>query len=240
MRRFGFVLAAAVVVALCGCNEDKVTWGGQSAVQMNRKMMMKLDYLLYLPKEYGTVEKDWPLIVFLHGIGERGDDINKVKMHGPPKLIEEGREFEFIVVSPQCPGTAWWTNCNEKVMALIDDVCEKYNVDQSRIYLTGLSMGGYGTWSVACTYPERFAAIAPICGGGLPITAQSLKDVPVWAFHGAKDPVVPLSQSEGMVEAVKKVGGDARLTVYPEAEHDSWTVTYENDELYKWFLEHTK
>jgi predicted peptidase len=123
---------------------------------------------------------------------------------------------------------------------LLDEIVSKYAVDAQRVYLTGLSMGGYGTWDLACQYPERFAAIAPICGGGRRFMAMRLKDVPVWAFHGAKDPVVPLRESEEMVQAVKSIGGNAKLTVYPDALHDSWTATYSNQELYDWFLSQRK
>jgi predicted peptidase len=195
-------------------------------------------YLLYLPQEYGEKEQKWPLILFLHGAGERGDDLNKVKVHGPPKIVEGGKDLPFIIVSPQCPAGRWWSN--EVLINLLDDIESRYEVDTKRVYLTGLSMGGFGTWSLACSYPERFAAIAPICGGGEPILAGLLNDVPVWAFHGAKDELVPLRRSEEMVEVVKKSGGDVRLTVYPEAGHDSWTQTYENEKLYDWFLSHRR
>ena len=234
------MIIVAVMALLCGCNETGNVQLGQHPAKMARPVTMELDYLLYLPSDYGKVEKQWPLILFLHGIGERGHDVNRVKINGLPNFIDQGKEYPFIVVSPQCPGDSWWTNNNEKLIALIDDVCEKYDVDESRVYLTGLSMGGYGTWALACTYPERFAAIAPVCGGGLPVTAWSLKDVPVWAFHGAKDPLVPLSQSQDMVDEVNKIGGSAKLTVYPETGHDSWVQAYSEEELYKWFLEHKK
>ncbi len=128
----------------------------------------------------------------------------------------------------------------EVLTGLLDEIDEKYAVDSERIYLTGLSMGGYGTWSLACTYPDRFAAIAPVCGGGMPYIARNLKNVPIWAFHGAIDKVVPLKRSEEMVKAVKAAGGNAKLTVYPYADHDSWTVTYDNPKLYDWFLEHRR
>jgi predicted peptidase len=123
---------------------------------------------------------------------------------------------------------------------LLDDIVSRYNVDTERIYLTGLSMGGYGTWTLAAAYPQRFAAIAPICGGGERYMADKFKNVPVWAFHGAKDNVVPPVKSEEMVNAINARGGNARLTVYPDAAHDSWTATYDNPELYDWFLKHRK
>lgn len=213
----------------------------QQAVKMQRKVTLEMEYLLALPKDYDKdTTKAWPLMVFLHGAGERGSDINKVKVHGPAKLVEQGKEMPFIVVSPQCPEGQWWSNRGETVMALVDEIAEKYRVDPKRVYLTGLSMGGFGTWSIASTYPNRFAAIVPICGGGQPYLAGNLKSIPVWAFHGGKDPVVPVAESERMVEAVKKSGGNAKLTIYPEAQHDSWTETYNNPELYDWLLKQSK
>jgi predicted peptidase len=124
--------------------------------------------------------------------------------------------------------------------ALLDEVIANYAVDPDRTYLTGLSMGGYGTWSLAMTYPARFAAIAPICGGGIADWVSVLKDVAVWAFHGADDPLVPLDQGQRMVDALRACGGNVTFTVYPGVEHDSWTQTYENPELYDWLLQHTR
>jgi predicted peptidase len=201
---------------------------------------VRCQYLLYLPKDYGRTEKKWPLMLFLHGAGERGDNLDLVKKHGPPKLVERGKDFPFIIVSPQCPAGVWWPEKLDTLVALLDEITSKYAVDTGRVYLTGLSMGGFGTWSLACRHPGRFGAIAPICGGGMWFLADRLKAVPVWAFHGARDPVVPLNMSESMVEAVKRMGGDAKLTVYPEAQHDSWTATYDNPKLYEWFLSHRK
>jgi predicted peptidase len=126
------------------------------------------------------------------------------------------------------------------VIALLDEVQSKYKVDPDRVYLTGLSMGGFGTWETATQYPERFAAIVPICGGGRPYTVARLKNLPTWVFHGEKDNVVPIKRSEEMVDALKKAGGDVKFTRYPEAGHDSWTETYNNPELYDWFLKHTR
>lgn len=197
-------------------------------------------YLLFLPDGYGEKQQQWPLILFLHGAGERGDDLEKVKIHGPPKIVGDQKDFPFILVSPQCPEDGWWPEKLDVLISLLDDIESHYNVDAERVYLTGLSMGGFGTWHLACTYPERFAAIAPICGGCETFLADRLKDIPAWAFHGAKDKVVPLRRSREMVNAVRACGGDAKLTIYPEAEHDSWTVTYNNQKLYDWFLKHRK
>lgn len=227
------------------------------------------DYLLALPTGYdASSEKRWPLLLFLHGAGERGTDLWLVAKHGPPKLLHGGapapadetpdararREAatkalaeNFIVVSPQNPAGVWWAD--DGIGALLDEIMAKHNVDVSRVYLTGLSMGGYGTWSYAMKNPGRFAAIAPICGGGLYIDVlrasremkPALLGLGIWVFHGAKDPTVPLEESERMVAALKKAGvTDLQFTVYPEAKHDSWTETYANPELYAWLLKHQR
>ena len=199
----------------------------------------KANYLLYLPKRYGEdPQKKWPVILFLHGSGERGADINLVKLHGPPKVIEQGRELPFVVVSPQCPEGKWWDP--DVVVALLDEVVAKYNVDADRIYLTGLSMGGYGTWETAVNYPDRFAAIAPICGWGNRYRTPDIRHIPTWVFHGDKDQAVSVNESVEMVETLKRIGGNVRLTRYPDAGHDSWTATYEHRALYDWFLQHKR
>lgn len=213
----------------------------QTAVSFSETSGKKLalNYLLYLPKSYeADQDKKWPLLVFLHGAGERGDDLEKVKIHGPPKLAEAGKEFPFIIISPQCPKDSWWPW--EPVLELIDDAEKRYRIDPKRIYLTGLSMGGYGTWNFASQAPNRFAAIAPICGGGTPYLMKRLPHLPVWAFHGAKDGAVPLVESERMVAALKRAGNQkAKLTIYPEAGHDSWTEAYNTEALYDWLLSHS-
>jgi predicted peptidase len=208
--------------------------GQQKECDLDRTIKVKLKYLLYLPKDYDNKES-FPLLLFLHGIGERGDDPQVLKVYGPTKMIEAGQDLPFIVVSPVCPKDRWWEPL--ELSALLDEIVEKYKVDQDRIYVTGLSMGGFGTWSLAAFSPDRFAALVPICGGGDPTTARRIAHIPVWVFHGAKDPAVPLERSEKMVEALKKAGGIVKFTVYPEAGHDSWTQAYNDPELYKWLLQ---
>ena len=141
------------------------------------------------------------------------------------------------MVSPQSRRFGWNVDA---LIGLLDHVVSKYRVDPRRIYLTGLSMGGYGTWSLAARAPDRFAAIVPICGGGSPDNAEKLKNLPIWVFHGAKDRVVPVSRSEQMVEAIKAVGGNVKFTVYPDVAHDSWTETYNDPKLYEWLLKHKR
>ncbi|NOX53455.1 MAG: prolyl oligopeptidase family serine peptidase [Planctomycetes bacterium] len=214
--------------------DEAVPPGKQQAARLQTKIEVTLDYLLYVPPDYDKKEA-WPLVLFLHGAGERGKDLERVKRHGPPKLVEEGKNFPFLLVSPQCPPDHWWNPL--ELTALLDQVVAQYKVDEDRIYVTGLSMGGFGTWALATYTPERFAAIVPICGGGEVLTARRLVNLPIWVFHGAKDSVVPLRRSQEMVDAVNQAGGHARLTVYPEAGHDSWTETYNNPQLYRWLLE---
>ena len=199
-----------------------------------------LHYLIFLPEGYSK-EKKFPLMLFLHGAGERGDnDLPLVKKHGPPKLVESTRkDFPFILISPQCPKGSWWNS--EHLFKLLDEVESKYSVDKSQVYVTGLSMGGFGTWKMTAEQPKRFAAAIPICGGGDPKTAEKLVDLPIWVFHGDKDTAVKLEQSEKMVNAIKEAGGKSvKLTVYPGVGHDSWTETYNNKEVYEWLLSHKR
>jgi predicted peptidase len=201
----------------------------------------RLNYLLFLPEGYSEKSADrWPLILFLHGSGERGDDLNQVKRYGLPKRLETWPDCPFVVVSPQCPAESYWTFKLDALDALLDHVLKSYAVDPARVYLTGMSMGGLGTWLLAMIRPERFAALAPVCGRGNRTTACLIKDLPIWVFHGAKDETVPIGESERMVDALKACGADVRFTVYTDAGHDSWTETYDNSALYEWFLKHRK
>jgi predicted peptidase len=211
----------------------------QAAVQKE----VSLKYLMHVPNGYADTEQDWPLMLFLHGMGERGNDLDLLKLHGIPKVIEAGMDLPFLIASPQCPADTVWANKLDDLHALLEDIIANYRVARSRIYLTGLSMGGYGTWHLAAAHPELFAAIAPICGWmapfiGFPERVQILKDMPVWAFHGAKDEVILLERSQELVDVLIKHGGDVRFTIYPKAGHDSLTETYENPELYEWLLQH--
>lgn len=240
-----FSLLALLMISNCATTSRPVgKEGGQTSHRFRQKITrtVTLNYLLYLPADYKVGNKNYPLILFLHGAGERGDDLELVKIHGIPKIVEQQKDFPFIAISPQCPADRWWVDpwLLEALNGLLDEIVQNYRVDTNRIYLTGLSMGGFGTWALAIAHPERFAAIAPICGGGMPWMAYRIKDVPVWAFHGAQDPVVPLQRTEEMVDALKRLNAPVKLTVYPDAGHDSWSQTYSNPELYQWFLAHPK
>ena len=220
----------------------------QESIKINSVQKLEVNYLLYLPEGYNRKKNvNWPVILFLHGAGERGSDLNRVKVHGPPKLVEEGKGLPFIIVSPQCPKDKVWDT--GILTALLDHVCDKYRVDKARQYLTGLSMGGYGTGSLGIKECDRFAAIAPICGGGnfieiynaSGVKGAAMRTLGVWAFHGGRDNVVPLAESEKMIADLKKFGHpNPKLTVYREARHDSWTKSYDNPKLYEWFLKHAR
>jgi predicted peptidase len=196
-------------------------------------------YLVSVPEGYDADKtKKWPLILFLHGAGERGDDVEKVKVHGPMKEIQNGRKIPAVVIAPQCPEGQWWNM--ETLTALLDTAETKYRIDTDREYLTGLSMGGFGTWELAGLQPTRFAAIAPVCGGGNALLARRLMDIPMWVVHGDADPVVPVKESQSMVEAVEKAGGHPKFTVVKDGGHDVWTAFYADDAFYMWLFAQSK
>lgn len=194
-------------------------------------------YHLYIP-DIDKPEKGFPLLLFLHGAGERGNDIESVKIHGLNNMLKTLNPLPFIVISPQVPDGAWWDS--DILYALIDHTMATYPIDRNRIYVTGLSMGGYGTWDLITKYPERFAAAIPICGGGNWLSVDRAKNIPVWAFHGDADTVIPIDRSVEMVEALRQAGGDVKLTIYPDTGHNAWTPTYRNKEIYQWLMQHQR
>lgn len=210
----------------------------------------ELKYLLYLPPDYNkSSDKKWPLMLFLHGAGERGTHVNRVAIHGPMSLVKRGTNFPFIIVAPQCPEGEIWDN--EPLLQLLDRIESTYAVDTNRVYLTGLSMGGYGSWRLGLGYPERFAALAPVCGGANMIEVilgswekercKQMLQLPIWAFHGAKDDVVPPIESERVINSLKKIGHkNIKLTVYPQAKHDSWKDAYADPKFYEWLLKQSR
>jgi predicted esterase len=209
------------------------------AQQTIQKFVVEANYLLALPEHYDEdTTRQWPLLLFLHGSGESGHDIQKVKAHGPPQLAEQGKKFPFIVVSPQSEVPSGWDT--DVLYRLLQHIKKTYRADEQRVYLTGLSMGGFGTWALAMKHPEEFAAIAPVCGGGDTTDAWKLRNIPVWCFHGAKDNVVPPLSSENMVKAARRYNPSVKFTLYPNANHNSWDTTYNNDSLYEWMLAQTK
>ena len=200
---------------------------------------MELQKLVSFPKNYEKdSKKKWPLILFLHGIDERGKDINLIKLHGIPKVVESNKSFPFITLSPQCPLKFDWRDdtIQYEVISILEDFIKNNNVDKNRVYITGLSMGGYGTWGIISKRPEIFAAAIPICGGGNPEKALRIKDLPIWAFHGEDDSVIPVQETISMVEEINKINGNIKFTKYPNTNHNSWTKTYNNKDIYNWLL----
>jgi len=196
---------------------------------------------IYVPEDYNE-DVDLPLLIFLHGAGERGEDLDMLDIHGPPMRVKNGENFPFVIISPLCPKGSYWDDFDmqKSVKELIEKTKEDYAIDKNRIYMTGLSMGGFGTWAYAMNFPEELAAIAPICGGGKIWRTSRITDIPIWAFHGTDDAVVPYDYSTSLVDAVNEQGGNAKLTSYDNVGHLSWIEPYGTDSLYNWFLEHSK
>ena len=183
-------------------------------------------------------EENMPLIIQLHGAGEKGDgseeNLAKVDVHGFSKLLKTDIPQKCIVVMPQCPENSFWAARVESLVKFIEHLIDEFHADKTRVYLTGLSMGGYGTWYTAMARPDLFAAIAPVCGGGMAWNAGVL-DMPIWTFHGVDDPTVSVNQSDEMVEALKALNADVTYTRMDGVEHNAWDYAY-NEKLLDWLL----
>jgi len=216
-----------------------------------------LPYRLLKPLNYNPKEK-YPLVVFLHGAGERGDDNDKQLVHGVPEFLtpETRKDYPCFLIAPQCPdGKKWvevdWSAESHKqpkepsepmrlTLGLIDQMRKDYPIDGKRIYVTGLSMGGFGTWDVIARKPDLFAAAVPICGGADETTATKIVKIPIWAFHGAQDPAVKVSRTRHMIAALKKAGGEPKYTEYPDEGHASWVPAYKDAAMMKWLFAQKK
>ncbi len=227
-----FILTAVSACAVCGClsksdGHVKCTLDEPSVSDSVRH------YLQYLPPGYRVEQRRWPLVLFLHGAGEVGDEVELVKQQGLPQRVANGWCPPFVLVSPQTRTPPW---NSDDLIALFDQIQQDLDIDADRVYVTGLSLGGAGTWALAAAHPDRFAAAVPICGYGDPETAGQLRSLPIRVYHGGKDDAVPLVCSQEMVDAVSALNGNVQFTVYPEAEHDCWTQAYASAELYDWML----
>jgi predicted peptidase len=241
MKKIHFLLISLMLLGLSTSNSKAQTEpkpGIQSAGKFS--LTVTLDYLLYLPKDYDqNSSKRWPMILFLHGAGERGDNPKFVGIWGPAQIVQE-KDLPFIVLSPQCPSDKTWANLLLPVKELLDEIIINYRVDLSRIYVTGLSMGGYGTYLMMENYSKYFAAYAPICGGGNPMNVSSYAHIPGWVFHGDKDNAVPFYNAQVMVDSLKAKGADIKFTVYKGMDHYSWIPAYGESGLFDWFLTQKK
>lgn len=197
-------------------------------------------YVKYLPENYNK-EKKYPLVFFLHGAGERGDDLDIACRHGYMKHVrEEGAEYPFIFIAPQCPDEKYWGCYTESLIAFIEYLKSALPIDDTRIYLTGLSMGGTGTWMLAMAAPELFAAIAPVCGSGICWHTGVLHNMPILIYHGDCDPIVPIEESTMMLKNLNKFGKNAKMKICYGIGHEAWEPAYSGDELYNWLLLHKK
>ncbi|HVJ44874.1 MAG TPA: prolyl oligopeptidase family serine peptidase [Luteolibacter sp.] len=237
----------------------KVSAADPTAEQWKAPNGIDIPYRLAVPEKVEP-GKTYPLILFLHGAGERGDDNTKHLKHGIRPILENAAKLgePCFLIAPQCPAELWWADLDDKklrlkdatapnprleaVLALVDDFSKSHPVDLKRLYITGISMGGFGTWFILGQHPDKFAAALPICGGGdpAPEIVSKFKDVPVWTFHGDKDPTVPVAATLDLVAALEKAGGKPKLTVYPGVQHDSWTQTYADPEPLRWLLSQRK
>ena len=217
-----------------------------------------LNYRILYPNNFDKNNK-YPLFLFLHGAGERGDDNKKQLIHGSKLFKDKIDQYPAIVVIPQCPSNDYWANVNREetpnglkfeffddrpynpslkaVVSLIDSLLAEKFIDDKRFYISGLSMGGMGVWELLRKIPDKIAAAAPICGGGSPKAASKMINIPIWALHGIKDTTVPFRHSVAMVLAVQGKGGKAKITLYPNANHNSWDPTFDDPDYLKWFFE---
>ncbi|MCP5420278.1 MAG: dienelactone hydrolase family protein [Gammaproteobacteria bacterium] len=198
-------------------------------------------FQIWLPARYTEGSEAYPLLLFLHGMGERGDDPNQLTVHGPPKQVSGAQRpaalEPFVVLAPHCPADQTWSA--SRLLRLLDEVVTNWRIDRRRIYLTGISMGGYGAWSLAQEQPERFAALCPICGGGDTERAARLQNLPIWMFHSAGDQVVPVAESDRLFAALQQCNATVTYTRYRALDHvQTWEHAYALPGLYEWLLQH--
>ncbi len=253
-------IGASVTLGLLGLLNVTVCWeDDRLESQMFTSGANSLPYRLLKPKGYESVDEErYPLVIFLHGIGERGTDNRRQLANGVEEFCKD--EFRdkhpcFLIV-PQCPPNDTWSSIRDPkgpssfaenpnmpgalVLQLIEATCTEYRIDMDRIYITGISMGGYGTWDLICRQPEMFAAAIPVCGGGDPQQADKLVGLPIWAFHGESDNLIPPNRSRDMVAAIRDAGGEPRYTEHAGVGHDAWTPTYKDPEVLEWLFQQKK
>jgi predicted peptidase len=234
------VALSSIALLVCGCRTPLPTVIMRQRVRtmtIPREHPTKIHYLIQLPKGYKEdTNRLWPMVFYLHGIGEWGDDMKKVLRFGPPRLVAQGRNLPCIVVSPQVPKGYFWFRESNAMIEILEEVTACYRVDKHRVHVTGNSMGAFGAILLAAREPKRFASLVPICGGVDYVDSLRLRDVPIWAFHGENDPIIPVQESRRLVDLVNQIGGKARLTVYPGVGHNCWDRAYDDPALWDWML----
>ena len=240
------ILFANIVEPFEKLNQTKMTMKNYSTsddeITTHLSLSYNLSYRTYFPENYDERNTKLPIVFFLHGVGERGENLDLVETHGIPKLIKNGKKFPFITVVPQCPFNQWWSRSEmiKSLINLVEEVVQKYDVDDSRVYITGLSMGGFGTIALANERPDLFAAALAVCGGADFNNFNSLKNIPLWLLHGSDDDVHPASNSEKIYNELKDINPEVRLTIYDGVDHNSWDITYDNSDIYDWLLSKQK
>jgi predicted peptidase len=257
-----FIMAIGVVLMLTlpACARQDVEVFQSRTLAIEGKTFQ---YRVFVPKGWSS-KKSLPVILFLHGAGERGDDnLTQTRVGLGPAILRQQDSFNSIVVMPQCPANRWWSEPDMQALALksLDQTAKEFRADASRTYLTGLSMGGYGSWTMAASNPKKFAAIVVVCGGVRPppglnlpqammgfaaeadpygAVASRVGKTPVWVFHGDADLAVPVTESRNMDEALKAAHGDVRYNEYPGVGHNSWDKAYAEPELFSWLMSQHK
>ncbi len=230
MRQKLLLLVVLILVACCPL------WASGPADALKK---VHYEYLTYLPENYDSTKHDqYPLIIYLHGSSVKGDDLNKVRRYGLPYFLDHGKQLDFIVVAPQCPWGKRWSSENWLDTMMLE-LNSKYRIDPDRIYLTGISLGGFGTWELANLYPNTFAAIAPVCGGGKAEYVENIFHIPCWVFHGVQDKLVSVFRADQMVDDLKQYDACVKYTRYRNKGHNLHRV-YDDDELYAWFNQFTR
>ena len=231
------MLCSLSILSLTQCAAQSQLIEGEE----NTTVYETLRYYLYYPEDYNQDEgAQFPLLLFLHGGGESGQDLEALKTNGPPKLLAEGKQFPFLVLAPQHPYPKKWWNIRA-VMDLLETVLSENRIDRDRIYLTGLSRGGSAAWELAVQYPDTFAAMMVVCGmTPVPYAHWINKDMPIWVFHGALDKVIPIDHSEKMVAKLREMGYPVRFTRFEDVAHNAWERAYATEEVYSWFMTHSK
>jgi predicted peptidase len=232
IKELSRILTVVLVLQACSAQSHLVDAEQETIIKE------KFNYYLYYPEEYeANSAVKFPLLLFLHGGGESGDSLSTVKRIGPPKLIANGRNFPFLVLAPQNPHKNKWWN-TRAIVQLLDTIIAHNNVDKNRIYLTGLSRGGGAAWELAVQYPEKFAAMAVVCGmTPVPYASWINKKLAIWVFHGEDDQSIAISESENMVARLKEMGYNVQFTRYPHVGHDAWVKAYNTNALYDWFMQ---